>query len=185
MGSMNCVSQVLEILVFEVLVWFPYKFGLDVCANILFFTFKMQKKIIFFIFSCIFKNIFTFAFNKPINYPPMRTHIHLICISITVILFFIFGLIGIGIGLVFSAYWIWSMKFFVEKYFPLFSKVAVKIHRMQEIIPFPDEVSEILISYNDLLKNQKRLLFLMYTSFIIMPRLLLSYFFLKSIDKYL
>ena len=113
----------------------------------------------------------------------MRTHIHLICISITVVLFFIFGLTVIGIGLVFSAYWIWSMKFFVEKYFPLLSKVAVKIHIMQEIVPFPDEVYEILISYNDLLKNQKKMFFLMYTSFIIMPRLLINYFTLKMIDR--
>ena len=113
----------------------------------------------------------------------MRTHIHLICISITVILFFIFGLIGIGIGFVFSAYWIWSMKFFIEDYFPLLSKVAIKIYQVHEIVPLPEEVYDIFVSYNDLLKNQKMLFFFMYTSFIFMPRLLINYFTLKMIDR--
>jgi hypothetical protein len=115
----------------------------------------------------------------------MRTHIHLICISITAILYFIFGLKGVGVGFVFSAYWIWSMKFFVEDYFPLFSRVAIKIQRLQEIVPLPEEISNIVVSHNELLKNHKKLFFFMYTSFIIMPRLLINYFILKRIDKVL
>ena len=149
-----------------------------------FFTLKTQKNY-FFIFSCVFKNIFNFAFKSTTNHRSMRTYIHLICISITVILYFIFGLIGIGIGFVFSAYWIWSMKFFIEDYFPLLSRVAVKIHQIHEIAPLPEEVYDIFISYNDFLINQKMLFFHMYASCIIMPRLLLNYFILKRLDKVL
>jgi hypothetical protein len=115
----------------------------------------------------------------------MKNHINIVCILLIILFYKIFGFDGFIFGLLFSAYWIWSMKFFVEDYFPLLSRVAIKIHQIHEIAPLPEEVYDIFISYNDFIKNQKMLFFHMYASFIIMPRLIINYFILKRIDKVL
>lgn len=98
----------------------------------------------------------------------MRLHIHLICISIVVLLWLFFGVYGAIIGLTFSAYWLYSMKYFYDRFLPEFNAILKKMFKAKVAIFSIGFIFE-LVLFSILNRNNRILIALCYMSFLLLP----------------
>lgn len=112
----------------------------------------------------------------------MKIHIHIICITICFVLWLFFGVYGTISGLVFSAYWIFSMKYFYDIFLPEFNTILKKMFRAKVTFFTLGYLFE-LVLVSILNRNNRILIVLCYMSFLLLPFYVQIIKKLRAIEK--